>query len=260
MIEMDGHFSLTGWIDDKVDQVVNWATANPDDAAMMALETVTGLLAETTMSPAASAASTAATAGSNAHTIATEGPIAGGIQVGIKTAIGVAVSAVGAIPATRPAAIGARPVASAAARTAAGTIARAVTGSADDLSGVLKVPGALRYVAKEVHGLAHPIKFKNQTIAIAEVSKDGGSEFWASANGGAGMASVQKEVLGLLGAQVKNGRWHAEVNIISQALASNSAVRGIQRWGISWGKNQKYTNCPQCAPFVTGPFEVGRVR
>jgi RHS repeat-associated protein len=258
MIEMDGHFSLTGWIEEKVDQVVDWATENPDDAAMMALETVTGLLAETTMSPAASAASTVATAGSNSHTIATEGPIEGGIQVGIKTAIGAAASMVGAIPVARPAAIGARPVASAAARAAAGTIARTVTGSADNLAGVLRTSGGLKATADAVHNLADPIRHRMSTIAIGEVKVGNGTEYWAAASSGR-LASQQREVLELLGATVKPGKWHAELNILSHALKPGSGVRDVVRWGISWAGKDKGIPCPNCAPAVSGVLEIGRI-
>ncbi|GAB2471459.1 hypothetical protein GCM10027063_09910 [Promicromonospora xylanilytica] len=63
----------------------------------------------------------------------------------------------------------------------------------------------------------------------------------------------------LLGATVKPGKWHAELNILSHALKPDSGVRDVVRWGISWAGKDKGIPCPNCAPAVSGVLELGRI-
>jgi RHS repeat-associated protein len=136
-VEMDGHFSLSDvgdawesvgdWVEGAVDDAVSWATENPDDAIMMAGETVAGLAADVAPNPTTMALNQQMTVASNAHIFASEGVVEGGVQVGIKTAINLAASAVSAIPAIgEGAGAVAKPAATAVARPVAGAVSSRV--------------------------------------------------------------------------------------------------------------------------------------
>ena len=135
--------------------------------------------------------------------------------------------------------------------------------SAAALAGPLGQSGALRNAAVEVHNLAGTatsrIGVNQSTVAIVEATLPNGSrQLFASGSGGyLRPAQVQRLVeLGVprenifSGARFSKGFTAAENHAERVILRNLPEGATVNRWGISWGGQQRAVPCNVCEPFV----------
>ena len=115
--------------------------------------------------------------------------------------------------------------------------------------------------ARQVHNLAgkgDPRSIRNSTVAIAEANVNGKSQLYAAGSGGR-LSRAQQEMLQEMGVPRENifkGKGATEGYSRVENHAERIIIRGlpeganVERWGVSWGGQQRNASCATCQPHV----------